>query len=193
MCAKNPDAFSKAHRAMWFTGSVAVTFGRTFAQPRATYSTHPMPVPGGYAFAHSDSSRAAALSRSASSLCPPSGKTFPFLYDIHRRGTSVSFPYKTGGLDVCIISRSTQFVNRLILLFSRMYFLHDNFALTGGILYSGSLAGKAGVCTLIRRYAPPSPGWGKAFAPAGFRKAGNAPAAKKDCHTNAVQQSFVSL
>ena len=45
-----------------------------------------------------------------------------------RRGTSVSFPYKTGGLDVCIISRSTQFVNRLIPLFSRMYFLHDNFA-----------------------------------------------------------------
>ena len=44
-----------------------------------------------------------------------------------RRGPSVSFSYKTGGLDVCIISRSTQFVNRLIPLFSRMYFLHDNF------------------------------------------------------------------
>lgn len=42
-----------------------------------------------------------------------------------RRGTSVSFPYKTGGLDVCIISAFTQFVNRLILLFSEMYFLHD--------------------------------------------------------------------
>lgn len=56
-----------------------------------------------------------------------------------RRGTSVSFPYKTGGLDVCIISRSTQFVNRLIPLFSRMYFLHDNFARTAppdSILYS---------------------------------------------------------
>ena len=101
-----------------------------------------------------------------------------------RRGTSVSFPYKTDGLDVCIISRSTQFVNRLILLFSGMYFLHDNFALTGGILYSGSLAGKAGVCTLIRRCAPPFPGWGKAFAPAGFQETGNAPAAKKDCYTN---------
>ena len=74
-----PEAFSKAHRAVWSTG-VAVTFGYTFAQPRATYSTHPMPVPGGYAFAHSDNSRAAVLSRSASSLCPPSGKTFPFLY-----------------------------------------------------------------------------------------------------------------
>lgn len=42
-----------------------------------------------------------------------------------RRGTSVSFPYKTGGLDVCIIFSFTQFVNRLIPLFSRMYFLHD--------------------------------------------------------------------
>ena len=113
---------------MWSTGASAVTFGYTFAQPRATYSTHPMPVPGGYAFAHSDNSRAAVLSRSASSLCPPSGKTFPSLYGVPRRGTSVSFPYKTGGLDVCIISRSTQFVNRLIPLFSRMYFLHDNFA-----------------------------------------------------------------
>lgn len=39
-----------------------------------------------------------------------------------RRGTSVSFPYKTGGLDVCIIFSFTQFVNRLIPLFSRMYF-----------------------------------------------------------------------
>lgn len=64
-----------------------------------------------------------------------------------RRGTSVSFPYKAGGLDACIIFRSTQFVNRLIPLFSKMYFLHDNFALTSGILYSGSLAGKAGVCS----------------------------------------------
>ena len=109
---------------MWSTGA-AVTFGCTFAQPRATYSTHPMPVPGGYAFAHSDNSRAAVLSRSASSLCPPSGKTFPSLYGVHRRGTSVSFPYKTGGLDVCIIFSFTQFVNRLIPLFSRMYFLHD--------------------------------------------------------------------
>ena len=124
MCVKNPDAFSKTHRAVWSTG-VAVTFGYTFAQPRATYSTHPMPVPGGYAFAHSDNSRAAVLSRSASSLCPPSGKTFPSLYGVHRRGTSVSFPYKTCGLDVCIISRYTQFVNRLILLFPRMYFLHS--------------------------------------------------------------------
>ena len=79
LCVKNPDAFSKAHRAVWSTGA-AVTFGYTFAQPRATYSTHPMPVPGGYAFAHSDNSRAAVLSRSASSLCPPSGKTFPSLY-----------------------------------------------------------------------------------------------------------------
>ena len=80
LCVKNPDAFSKAHRAVWSTGAAAVTFGCTFAQPRATYSTHPMPVPGGYAFAHSDNSRAAVLSRSASSLCPPSGKTFPSLY-----------------------------------------------------------------------------------------------------------------
>ena len=47
-----------------------------------------------------------------------------------RRGTSVSFPYKTGGLDVCIIFSFTQFVNRLIPLFSRMYFLHDNFVRT---------------------------------------------------------------
>ena len=42
-----------------------------------------------------------------------------------RRGISVSFPYWTGGLDVCIISPFTQFVNRLIPLFSGMYFLHD--------------------------------------------------------------------
>ena len=80
LCIKNPDAFSKAHRAVWSTRAAAVTFGCTFAQPRATYSTHPMPVPGWYAFAHSDNLRAAVLSRSASSLCPPSGKTFPFLY-----------------------------------------------------------------------------------------------------------------
>lgn len=39
-----------------------------------------------------------------------------------RRGTSVSFPYKTGGLDVCIIFSFTQFVNRLIPLFQGCIF-----------------------------------------------------------------------
>ena len=35
------------------------------------------------------------------------------------------FPYLTGGFDVCIIIPYTQFVNRLIPLFSKMHFAHD--------------------------------------------------------------------
>ena len=58
-----------------------------------------------------------------------------------RRETSVPFPYKAGGLDVCIISRSTQFVNRLILLFQGCIFCMIILPVpppSDSILYSGS-------------------------------------------------------
>lgn len=106
---------------MWSTGA-AVTFGYTFAQPRATYSTHPMPVPGGYAFAHSDNSRAAVLSRSASSLCPPSGKTFPSLYGLRPPGNLCFISLQDwwiGCLHYIRFYLVCQWVNST---FSRMYF-----------------------------------------------------------------------
>ena len=54
--------------------------------------------------------------------------SFPLIYKPAIQEISFSISYKVCGFVVCIISPLTQFVNRLIPLFSRMYFLHDNFA-----------------------------------------------------------------
>ena len=52
--------------------------------------------------------------------------SFPaFSHSSTNPGISISIPHKVCGFVVRIISPNTQFVNRLIPLFSRMYFLHD--------------------------------------------------------------------
>ena len=46
--------------------------------------------------------------------------TFPILYP-----AGLSFPYLSGGFDVCIIFPLTQFVNRLIPVFCKLHFVHE--------------------------------------------------------------------
>ena len=62
-------------------------------------------------------------------------------------GNLSSFPYLSGGFYGCIIPDNTQFVNRLIPLFSKLHFVHDSLP----ALAPGGCAFRAKV-TLIRSH-----------------------------------------
>ena len=60
--------------------------------------------------------------------CPPFRDSFPLIYN---PGISFSIPHKVCGFVVCIIFPYTQFVNRLILFFENLHFLHEEAVLCG--------------------------------------------------------------
>lgn len=107
-----------------FSSSFPFTFAYTFVQPRATYSSQPAALPDHHTFAHSGNSRAAGSSKSAPWYLP----SFRLLFNPSTKiapQAAYPFSYLVGGFDVCIIFPYTQFVNRLILLFSKLHFVHD--------------------------------------------------------------------